>query len=489
MYHYLKKSINQGAKMRAVRKKTSRSKSTTKKAATKKKSTSKARSTAKKIMSKAKPSTKKKSTAKPKRVAKKPAAKKKATAKPKRAAKKTTPRKAVKKAAAKKKTAPKKTAKKKAVKKVAFKKKVVKKKAAPRKAVKKAAVKKKAAPKRTAKKAVARKKSAVKKKAAPRKAVKKKIVAKPRVAAKKKVAASKPKLTVAAPKYSFIKTIDKYGVISVIGQGGMGKVYKAVHPVSKKFVIIKQLMLAKNEILIKRFKREADIMSSLNHNNIVTVYDFLKIGSSCYFTMEFVDGLSLEDLIKKKGKIDEIPALLIFNEACKGLKHAHDKEIIHRDIKPDNVLISKNGEVKLVDFGIARDDSDPGEGLTKTGVVMGTPAYMSPEQLISAKYVDKRTDIYSMGVMFYQMITGKKPFSGAFTAENIQKISTGNFTNPKQYNPKISGLCIKIIKKAMHHKKDKRPDDLSEVMAIMTKHIGKFKTQSQINSKIRSFLR
>ena len=282
--------------------------------------------------------------------------------------------------------------------------------------------------------------------------------------------------------------IDKYEIKSIIGQGGMGKIYKAIDPDTKKPIIIKQLLIYSQAVLTKRFQREADVMMAFNHRNIVKVFNQFRRGKSYFIAMEFVDGMSLEELIKKKKKIDNLPAILIFKEICIGLKHAHDNEIIHRDIKPDNVLISKFGDVKLVDFGIATAKPGSEEDLTKTGTVMGTPAYMSPEQIIDSKDVDKRSDIYSMGVLFYQMVTGKKPFSSSFSAETLNNISKGIYENPERIIPDIPNLFKKIIKKTMNCKKKNRFKDLKECINILTKHTVSFRNNSQIKNAIRKYL-
>jgi tRNA A-37 threonylcarbamoyl transferase component Bud32 len=336
---------------------------------------------------------------------------------------------------------------------------------------------------------VSRSKPAAKKTAAKKPAAKKQA-ARAKPAAKKQAARAKPaakKPAVSAAPIREKNSLDNYKIMGMIGEGGMGKIYKAVDMRTKKTVVMKQLIIAEREIFIKRFQREADIMLSLHHANIVTVYDYLKQGRSYYIIMEFVDGISLEDLIRKNHKIEPLQALLIFNELCKGLKYAHDRQIIHRDIKPNNVLISKTGQVKLVDFGIAKSLEED-EGLTKTGVVMGTPAYMSPEQLISTKYVDNLTDIYSMGVMFYQMITGQRPYGADFTAENIRKITLGEYTSPKQLNPDLPGYCLNIIKKTMHHKKEKRVQDLQELINDMSVHLRQFPSKQQVHNEIKKAL-
>ncbi len=283
------------------------------------------------------------------------------------------------------------------------------------------------------------------------------------------------------------KKIGKYEIINVIGQGGMGKIYKAIDPDTKKHIIIKQLLVSSQTVLTRRFKREAKIMMSLTHRNIVKVFNHFKEGDSYFIAMEFVDGMSLEDLIEKRKKIDTLPAILIFKEICIGLKYAHDSDIIHRDIKPDNVLISKLGDVKLVDFGIATAQPGSEEDITKTGTVMGTPAYMSPEQIVNSKDVDERSDIYSMGVMFYQMVTGTKPFSSSFSAETINKITKGIYENPAHLISDIPAIFKKIIKKTMNCKINKRFNDLTECIKLLSKHTMPFENNSQIKNAIRKY--
>ena len=282
--------------------------------------------------------------------------------------------------------------------------------------------------------------------------------------------------------------IGKYKIISKVGEGGMGRVYKAIHPTLKRTVIIKQMLMRSTKMLTQRFEREARIMLDFRHENIVPVYDHFKDGSSYCIAMEFVDGLSLEDLIERKKTIAPMIALLILNEICKGLKYAHEKGVIHRDIKPDNVLVSKNGEVKLVDFGIATIKSKDEEELTKTGMVLGTPAYMSPEQLSDSKSVDKRSDIYSVGVLLYQMITGEKPFASSFSADVIHKIAKGIYVKPHKINPSIPRLFKRVVKKAMHHKAKRRYKDLQDLIRLLSKCCVKFRDRRSINGAIREYI-
>ncbi|MBN2532733.1 MAG: serine/threonine protein kinase [Spirochaetales bacterium] len=282
--------------------------------------------------------------------------------------------------------------------------------------------------------------------------------------------------------------IGKYRVLGKIGEGGMGKVYKALHPTLRRPIILKQLSISSEKSLAKRFKREARIMIDFRNENIVQVYDHFREGSAYYIAMEYVDGISLEDLIKKKKIICPMAALIILNEVSKGLKYAHDKGVVHRDIKPDNVLISKSGRVKLVDFGIATAREDNEEEITHTGAVMGTPAYMSPEQLASTKTVDKRSDIYSLGVMFYKMVTGVRPFPSNFTAEAISSITKGQYEKPEKLNPEIPALFKKIIKKTMNHKINKRYKDLKYLLKIISKYIYRFKEHTAVKKALQEYI-
>ncbi|RPJ09889.1 MAG: serine/threonine protein kinase [Spirochaetaceae bacterium] len=285
------------------------------------------------------------------------------------------------------------------------------------------------------------------------------------------------------------KMIDKYRILKVIGEGGMGKVYLGVHPTLKKDIIIKRLSISSKKSLSDRFRREARVMMGFRHENIVSVYDHFKHGAAYYIAMEFVDGISLEDLIEKKKKIPPLAAILILREISRGLAYAHNKGVIHRDIKPDNVLIAKSGEVKLFDFGIAMVEEEAEEDLTKTGIVMGTPSYMSPEQIKDAKHVDKRSDIYSLGALFYQMITGKKAFPGGFSADTIHRITRGIYTKPAKYVPKLPRFFKKILSKTMNHKMGRRYHNLEQLIQVLASYLAKYKVQDDVHAAIKAFLR
>ena len=285
-----------------------------------------------------------------------------------------------------------------------------------------------------------------------------------------------------------ISKVGKYEVVKRLAKGGMGAVYLAKHPTLKRFVILKRLTFRGGREVVERFKREASLMMDFRSDHIVQVYDHFKEGNSYYIVMEYVDGINLDSLIKNREKISTNAAILIFHEICKGLKYAHDKGVIHRDIKPANILISKDGQVKIVDFGIATTDKTEDETLTRTGAIMGTPSYMSPEQISDSSKVYKESDIYSIGVVFYEMLTGIKPFPSTYNGETITKISKGKYKNPKKLNPDIPTICKRIIKKTMNPKINKRYHDLQQVIYKLSKRFHIPKDQKLINEEIKKYL-
>jgi serine/threonine protein kinase len=218
--------------------------------------------------------------------------------------------------------------------------------------------------------------------------------------------------------------IGKYEVVEEIGRGGMGVVYKAIDPHIGRIVAIKTRKFDADDLgstpgnLHKRFFREAHSAGSLSHPNIVRIYEAAEDEGQFFIVMEYVEGQSLEDLIqtKKKKTLEEIIGLIY--QVAEGLECAHQKGIIHRDIKPGNILIDRNGRPRIVDFGIARSTAST---LSQSTILMGTPFYMSPEQ-IAGKKVDHRSDIFSLGVVFYEMLTGLKPFLGEEITAIIYKI-------------------------------------------------------------------
>jgi serine/threonine-protein kinase len=214
--------------------------------------------------------------------------------------------------------------------------------------------------------------------------------------------------------------IGAYDIVAVIGRGGMGTVFKATDPRIGRAVAIKVLTAAADDPdLLARFYREAKYTGSLQHQNIVTVYELGHQDGIPYLVMEYLEGVSLDVVIASGRPMHVAEKLRIILQVCSGLSYAHKRELVHRDIKPANIVILENGTAKLVDFGIARLG---GNRLTRTGQVVGSLNYMSPEQLDANLEVDLQTDVYSTGVVLYQLLTGVLPFEGGSTAATLMKI-------------------------------------------------------------------
>ncbi len=282
--------------------------------------------------------------------------------------------------------------------------------------------------------------------------------------------------------------VGKYKIQSKLAEGGMGAVFRATHPTLKTDLILKRLTMQASGGFVERFKREAKISLHLKHDHIVQVYDHFKEGSSYYMVMEYVDGQDLESILQKKRYFSSEEAILLFTEICRGLLYAHEHGVIHRDIKPANILISHDGQVKIADFGISSFKTGDDDQLTKAGMSFGTPSYMSPEQFDDTKSVDNRADIYSMGVLLYEMVTGKKPFAGTMTATNLAAIQKGKYPKPRRVNPQVSPLVQKVIRKAMHRKKNRRYRSLKQIIAIFEKHLKGLEDQPTINRAIEEIV-
>jgi serine/threonine protein kinase len=206
--------------------------------------------------------------------------------------------------------------------------------------------------------------------------------------------------------------IGKYEILSKLGEGGMGVVYKAKDPLIDRIVAIKMMTgaFAEEKEARERFLREARAVGRLHHPNIVTIYELGVEGSSPYMVMEFLEGQGLESVLSARVAVTLVQKLEYMAQICNALHCAHEHDIIHRDVKPANVIVMKGGtQVKLVDFGIARAGNS---GMTRTGFAIGTTSYMSPEQIEASKTLDRRSDIFSAGIMMYEVLTNNLPFPG-----------------------------------------------------------------------------
>ena len=254
-----------------------------------------------------------------------------------------------------------------------------------------------------------------------------------------------------------IKQLGRYEVVGELGQGAMGIVYKARDPLIDRVVAIKTinlgLALDEKEEYEERFYQEAKAAGRLNHPNIVTIYDVGRTGDVAYIAMEFLQGRELRDIMNEAGKLPVDQTLDIVAQVALGLAYAHEHDIVHRDVKPSNIMVIRDGLVKITDFGIARMASSTVR--TQTGMVLGSPKYMSPEQVMG-KAIDQRSDIFSLGVMLYEMLTGQTPFKG----ENVNAIMYQTLNTvpvpPGKLNPAVPEMVNFIVAKALAKGADDR---------------------------------
>ena len=258
------------------------------------------------------------------------------------------------------------------------------------------------------------------------------------------------------------KINDRYQIIKSIGEGGMANVYLAYDTILDRNVAVKVLRgdLANDEKFVRRFQREALAASSLSHPNIVEVYDVGEDNGEYYIVMEYIEGKHLKNLIKKRGHLSVSEAVDIVLQITAGLTVAHDSYIIHRDIKPQNILILENGLVKITDFGIAMAMNST--QLTQTNSVMGSVHYLPPEQA-SGKGATPQSDIYSIGILFYELLTGKLPFKGDNAVEIALKHLKENIPGVREENPDIPQSVENIIIKATAKNPKNRYADAREM--------------------------
>ncbi len=254
----------------------------------------------------------------------------------------------------------------------------------------------------------------------------------------------------------------RYQIIEELGRGGMGKVYKALDTEIKEKVALKLIKpeISVDKKTIERFQNELKFARKISHRNVCRMYDLNKDAGSYYITMEFVSGEDLKRFIRRSGRLTVSKGIDIATQICEGLDEAHRLGVVHRDLKPGNIMIDNDGNARIMDFGIAR--SVEGKGITGAGVMIGTPEYMSPEQ-VEGKDIDQRSDIYSLGVILYEMLTGRVPFEGETALNVAVKQKTETPRNPREYNEQVSEELSRAILKCLEKEKDKRYRSASEV--------------------------
>lgn len=265
------------------------------------------------------------------------------------------------------------------------------------------------------------------------------------------------------------KTIDRYKILGEIGHGGMAVVYHAIDPSLERHVAIKIISTenADKEKLLKRFNREAKILAKLSHSNIVKVLDYGEYEGSPYLVMEYISGGTVGNRFGKSINYSEAAALL--TPVARALNYAHQQKVVHRDVKPANILINESGQALISDFGILKlMDAEETQGLTGTGKIVGTPAYMSPEQIRGAQ-IDGRSDIYSLGICYFELITGKRPYVANTPIEISLKHLNDPIPRARQFVRDIPVEVEKVILKAMA----KKPEERYQSMAAFADDLEK----------------
>lgn len=269
---------------------------------------------------------------------------------------------------------------------------------------------------------------------------------------------------------SRLKLGEEYKLLGMLGIGGMAEVFKAEQTSLGRIVALKKLKssLTSNPEMLERFFREAKSAANLQHENIIQVYQMGEVEGEYYIVMEYVEGRDLKNAVKAAGPVPWKIAALIIREIALGLSFAHQRGFIHRDIKPGNIMLSHKGEVKIMDFGIVRRlDSD----LTQTGAFLGTPSYMSPEQL-QGENITPRSDLFSLGVLFYEILAGDKPFRAESEASLVYKIMNQKEQPVRKLNPGVPRRVARVLKRLLKKEPGKRYESAAELARVIEHMLG-----------------
>jgi eukaryotic-like serine/threonine-protein kinase len=261
----------------------------------------------------------------------------------------------------------------------------------------------------------------------------------------------------------------RYKVLSVLGRGGMGSVYLAADRELEEEIALKVLTpeaFEEGTIAVQTLKQEIRLARKITHPNVVRTHDLGETDGVRFLTMEYVPGTMLKEVIDRKGRLAFAPGVQIAKQLCRGLAAVHEAGIIHRDIKPHNVMVLPNGVVKLMDFGIAR--TAEGADTTADGQTVGTPYYMSPEQARGEK-LDPRSDIYSVGVVLYELFTGERPIEGKYPLDVMRKHITVDPRRPRDLRPDIPELLERIILACLAKDPARRPPGANELYGALQK--------------------
>jgi serine/threonine-protein kinase len=279
--------------------------------------------------------------------------------------------------------------------------------------------------------------------------------------------------------------VGNYKIIDKIGEGGMGAVFKGVDLMLEREVAIKMLRpeLARQPNVVERFRTEAVTLAKLNHSNVATLHSFFRQGDDFFMVMEFVRGKTLDDMIREQGAMGCDQAIELFCMALEGIDHAHKMGIVHRDIKPANMMLTETGSIKVMDFGIARVLGT--DRMTKAGHLIGTVEYMSPEQ-VRGEETDARSDIYSLGILLYEMLTGRVPFNSTSEYELMRCQIEQAPTPPRVHAPHIPLPVEQAIMRSLAKKREARYQSASEFRAMLMRRNTGAVTTPLVDRSVRT---
>jgi len=258
---------------------------------------------------------------------------------------------------------------------------------------------------------------------------------------------------------------NRYEIVQILGQGGMGAVYKARDQELERLVALKVIRpeLAQYPEVLQRFKQELILAREVTHRNVIRIFDLGEANGIKFITMEYIEGRDLKSLIRERGKIEPKQAADIIAQVCRALEAAHSEGVIHRDLKPQNIMVDEQGKVSVMDFGIARSMEEVGGGMTQTGALVGTIEYMSPEQAKGEK-LDQRTDLFSLGIIFYETLTGDSPYKADTAMASLYKRLKEIPRPPMEVNPEVPAVLNNIVLKCLAIEKEQRYSSATDIL-------------------------
>src|SRR5258708_687245 len=263
---------------------------------------------------------------------------------------------------------------------------------------------------------------------------------------------------------------NRYEVVRMIGEGGMGAVYQARDLQLNRLVALKVIRpdLAKDPEIVNRFKQELILARQVTHKNVIRIYDLAEFDGLKFITMDFIDGRDLKTVLRENGKFEPRRAAEIIEQVCRGLEAAHSEAVIHRDLKPQNIMMDRSGKITVMDFGIARSIAPGG---TYTGTLVGTPEYMSPEQA-KGEELDARSDLFSLGIIFYELLTGDTPYKADTSMASLYKRTREKVPPPIELVPEIPKPLNAIVVRCLEIDKNKRYASATEILTDLELWLG-----------------